>query len=151
MGTSISRRTAVLLGVFGPLALAGCSQSADRAEGEKNDGAPRLSPLGEPTPVTLDHATKFTLDAYEGGYRLASLASGDRLLVVPEGVAPPAGLPDDVSARVEEAAAREVLLACREVVCCVSGFGTTNARNAELLDAARAAGIPVRHEGSRAN
>ena len=39
--------------------------------------------------------------------------------------------------------AREVLLACREVVCCVSEFGTMNARNAELLDAARAAGIPI--------
>ena len=41
------------------------------------------------------------------------------------------------------ARAREVLLACREVVCCVSEFGTMNARNAELLDAAHAAGIPV--------
>ncbi len=41
------------------------------------------------------------------------------------------------------ARAREVLLACREVVCCVSEFGTMNARNAELLDAAHAAGIPI--------
>ena len=41
------------------------------------------------------------------------------------------------------ARAREVLLACREVVCCVREFGTGNARNAELLDAARAAGLPV--------
>lgn len=37
--------------------------------------------------------------------------------------------------------AREALLACREVICCVSEFGTMNARNAELLDAARAAGL----------
>lgn len=37
--------------------------------------------------------------------------------------------------------AREVLLACREVICCVSEFGTMNARNAELLDAARKAGL----------
>lgn len=44
------------------------------------------------------------------------------------------------------ARAREVLLACREVICCVSAFGTGNARNAELLAAAREAGIPVRHE-----
>ena len=44
--------------------------------------------------------------------------------------------------------AREVLLGCREVICCVDAFGTGNARNAELLDAARAAGIPVRHAGS---
>ena len=43
--------------------------------------------------------------------------------------------------------AREVLLACCEVICCVDAFGTGNARNAELLDAARAAGIPVRHAG----
>lgn len=41
------------------------------------------------------------------------------------------------------AEAREVLLGCRRVICCVSAFGTTNARNAELLDAAREAGIPV--------
>lgn len=40
--------------------------------------------------------------------------------------------------------AREVLLACREVICCVDAFGSGNARNAELLDAAPAAGIPVR-------
>ena len=37
--------------------------------------------------------------------------------------------------------AREVLLACREVICCVSEFGTMNARNAELLTAARSAGL----------
>lgn len=42
------------------------------------------------------------------------------------------------------AEAREALLACREVICCVGEFGTMNARNAELLDAARKAGIPVR-------
>ncbi len=47
--------------------------------------------------------------------------------------------------------AREVLLACREVICCVSAFGTGNARNAELLAAARAADLPVRREGSCRN
>ena len=41
------------------------------------------------------------------------------------------------------ARAREVLLACREVMCCVSAFGTGNARNAELLAAARAADLPI--------
>ena len=49
------------------------------------------------------------------------------------------------------ARAREVLLACREVICCVSAFGTGNARNAELLAAARAADLPVRREGSCRN
>ena len=41
------------------------------------------------------------------------------------------------------ARAREVLLSCREVMCCVGAFGTGNARNAELLNAARAAGLPI--------
>lgn len=41
------------------------------------------------------------------------------------------------------ARAREVLARCQRVVCCVDGFGTMNARNAELLDAAREAGLPV--------
>ena len=54
---------------------------------------------------------------------------------------------EPVSERAVEEA-RKVLLASREVICCVSEFGTMNARNAELLDAARAAGVPVRHEGT---
>ena len=49
---------------------------------------------------------------------------------------------EPVSARAVERA-REALLACRRVICCVEAFGTGNARNAELLDAARDAGIPV--------
>ena len=40
--------------------------------------------------------------------------------------------------------AREVLLTCCEVICCVSEFATMNARNAGLVEVARAAGIPVR-------
>ena len=44
------------------------------------------------------------------------------------------------------ARARELLLACREVICCVREFGTMNARNAELLDAARTVGVPVRDD-----
>lgn len=43
------------------------------------------------------------------------------------------------------AEAREVLLGCRRVICCVGGFGTMNARNVELLDAAREAGLPMAH------
>ena len=54
---------------------------------------------------------------------------------------------EPVSERAVEEA-RTALLACREVICCVSEFGTMNARNAELLDAARVADIPVRHEGA---
>ena len=41
------------------------------------------------------------------------------------------------------AQARETLLSCHALICCLEGFGGGNARNAQLLDAARAAGIPV--------
>ena len=54
---------------------------------------------------------------------------------------------EPVSERAVEEA-RTALLACERVICCVSEFGTMNARNAELLDAARATGVPVRHEGT---
>ena len=47
------------------------------------------------------------------------------------------------------AEARDALLTCREVICCVSKFGTMNARNAELVEAARAAGIPVRYRDDK--
>ena len=49
------------------------------------------------------------------------------------------------------ARARKVLLGCREVICCVDAFGSGNARNAELLAAARTADLPVRREGSCRN
>lgn len=41
------------------------------------------------------------------------------------------------------ARAQKALLSCRALVRCVDAFGTGNARNAALLDAARAAGIPI--------
>ena len=97
MSTSVSRRSAVGLGLLAPLALAGCSTGRGAASGEKDAGSQGLSALGEATPVPLAHATQFTLDAYEGGYRLASLASGDRFLIVPEGADAPEGLPADVA------------------------------------------------------
>lgn len=43
--------------------------------------------------MELQFATQFSVDYYEGGYKLISLADGSRFLVVPEG----AGLPEGVS------------------------------------------------------
>lgn len=43
----------------------------------------------------------------------------------------------------ELAEARAALLGCGALVRCVRAFGTGNARNAELVDAARGAGLPV--------
>ena len=95
MGTSISRRTAVTLGALAPLALAGCSDPAENATSGRDDSG--LLALGEVTHVPLAYATQFSLDTYEGGYVLASLASQDRILIVPEGGETPEGLPEDVA------------------------------------------------------
>ena len=114
---SLTRRSAVALGLLAPLALAGCSA-------DEGDGA-GLTALGEPTPATLSHATQFTLEAYEGGYRLATLASGDRLLVVPEGTEPPAGLPDDVA--VVRQPLSDVYLVSTGMICLVDAIGALGA------------------------
>lgn len=127
---SLTRRSAVALGLLAPLALAGCSAN-------EGDGA-GLDALGEPTPVTLGHATQFTLDAYGGGFRLASLASGDRLLVVPEGATPPEGLPADVG--VVQQPLANVYLVSTGMICLVDAIG---ALDAVSVSSVRAEDSPV--------
>lgn len=99
MSTSITRRNAVCLGLLAPLAMAGCASGQDADSGEKNaDAADKnvpsqgLSELGEATSVPLSYATQFSLDVFANGCRLATLASGDRFLIVPEGASAPADL-----------------------------------------------------------
>lgn len=115
--TPISRRSALGLGLLSPL-LAACSSDGG---GEQAEG-PRL---GTATPVALSHATQFTLDAYEDGCRLASLASGDRLLVVPEGAEPLAGLPADVTVVRQPLA--NVYLVSTGMICLVDAIGALDA------------------------
>ncbi len=115
--TPISRRSALGLGLLSPL-LAACSRDG----GSERTESPEL---GEATPLTLSHATQFTLDAYEGGYRLASLASGDRLLVVPEGAEPPAVLPADVAVIRQPLA--NVYLVSTGMICLVEAIGALDA------------------------
>ena len=96
--------------------------------GEKNeplDPAADTASLGEPTPVTLVRATQFTLDAYDGGYRLASLANGDRFLVVPEGADAPDGLPGDVA--VVRRPLESVYLVSTGMICLVDAIGALDA------------------------
>ena len=99
--TSISRRSLLagaLLALPGlaPLALGGCSEPDPVSPGEE-DEEKGLATLGAPATVPLAHATQFSLESYEGGHRLASLANGDRFLIVPEGADAPADLPGDVA------------------------------------------------------
>lgn len=120
---SISRRGAVGLALLASssLALSGCS-AAD--EGNKR-AARSLDALGEPAPVALARATQFSLDAYAGGYRLASLASGDRFLIVPEGSAAPDGLPEGVA--VVQQPLANVYLASTGMICLVDAVGALDA------------------------
>lgn len=120
---SISRRGAVGLALLASssLALSGCS-----AAGEGDERAARsLDALGEPAPVALARATQFSLDAYAGGYRLASLASGDRFLIVPEGSAAPDGLPEGVA--VIQRPLANVYLASTGMICLVDAVGALDA------------------------
>ena len=117
---SLTRRSAVALGLLMPLALAGCS--AEEGGGAQAEG---LGALGKVTPLALSHATQFSLDAYEDGFRLASLASGDRLLVVPEGAEPPAGLPADVAVIRQPLA--NVYLVSTGMICLVDAIGALDA------------------------
>lgn len=124
MSFSITRRDALgaaaALGTLLPLAACG--------RGEKNgltEPATDTAGLGEPTPVALVHATQLTLDAYDGGYRLASLANGDRLLVVPEGASAPEGLPSDVA--VVRRPLQNVYLVSTGMICLVEAIGALDA------------------------
>ena len=120
MSASLTRRAAVGLGLLAPLALVGCS-----AEKDDEPQPESLDALGAPTPVPLSHATQFSLDAYDGGYRLATLASGDRLLIVPEGADAPAGLPSDVAAIRRPLA--NVYLVSTGMICLVDAIGALDA------------------------
>ena len=46
--------------------------------------------------MPLEYARRFTIDCYEGGYRYIRIEDGDSILVVPEGLDAPEGLPGDV-------------------------------------------------------
>lgn len=52
--------------------------------------------IGEPTRVPLSYAEQFTMDRYEQGYVLLTVADRDRFLVVPEGGQTPEGLDEDI-------------------------------------------------------
>lgn len=116
MSASLTRRAAVGLGLLAPLSLIGCS-----AEKTNEPQAEGLDALGTPTPVPLSRATQFSLDAYDGGCRLATLASGDRLLIVPEGTDVPAELPAGVAVIQQPLA--NVYLVSTGMICLVDAIG----------------------------
>lgn len=47
--------------------------------------------------LALDRAKQFTVDAFEDGFQLICIASGERFLVVPDGATAPEGLASDIA------------------------------------------------------
>ena len=69
-------------------ALAGCAAA----------GPKRSEPVPEPVSrMELSYAQQFTVDYYEGDYKLITIDESGRYLVVPEGGEAPEGLPEDVT------------------------------------------------------
>ena len=107
-----SRAAAVLLSCVLALSLAGCggtgaSGEADDSSSEKPSTStvvlegfhdPDLGNGWEPTgSLELSYAENFTVDYFDGGYKLVCLCNGERFLLVPEGSAAPEGVADDVA------------------------------------------------------
>ncbi|MCF6412666.1 ABC transporter substrate-binding protein [Collinsella tanakaei] len=47
--------------------------------------------------LELAYARNFTVDEYEGGYRLVCISNGERFLIIPEGASVPEGLAADIA------------------------------------------------------
>lgn len=71
--------------------------TASAREDEQSSAAPDWTALGEPVHMPLSYAEQYTLDRYDQGYVLITIAAQDRFLVVPEGMQTPAKLESDIS------------------------------------------------------
>ena len=69
------------------------SQNAPETAGEKKD----LAGLAYDHSLELEYATQFSVDYYEDGYTLISIANDGQFLLVPEEKEPPEGLSEDIT------------------------------------------------------
>lgn len=99
------RLTAILLclAMVFPMVLASCGSSGDGdGDGDGSSLEERdtdiSSELSYSSSLELDYAKEFAVDYYEDGYALASISSGERFLVVPEGKEVPGDLDGDITA-----------------------------------------------------
>lgn len=85
----MKRLVAIILSVCLSLPLfCGCAQSKSE-KGLGNGWQPESS-------MELQYATQFSVDYYQDGFKLISLADGSRFLVVPEGADVPEGISKDI-------------------------------------------------------
>ena len=75
--------------------------------------------------LELSSAKNFTVDEYEGGYRLICIASGERFLVVPEDASVPDGLAEGIA--VIQLPLDDVYLVSSSVACLVDAIGAMDA------------------------
>lgn len=87
----------MLIGLAG---LCGCGSSSDTNKdtvGITKEATSNVDALGEPTDhLQLAYAKKFSIDYYEGGYKLLTIKDGTQILTVPEGKKAPDNLDESI-------------------------------------------------------
>lgn len=87
----------MLIGLAG---LCGCGSSSDTKKdtvGITKEATSNVDALGEPTDhLQLAYAKKFSIDYYEGGYKLLTIKDGTQILTVPEGKKAPDNLDESI-------------------------------------------------------
>ena len=89
------RTTVCCLLLMGLLWLCGCSSPS--SDSGKSASAESEAGLVYESSMELQYAENFSVDYYEGGYKLLQTMDGTKLLVVPEGKEAPEGLEEDVT------------------------------------------------------
>lgn len=91
----MKRLTVIFLSVLIVFTMASCGSAQDAAVLEKDT---EISPqLHYDHSMELQYAKKFSVDYYEGGYSLITIAEGGRFLVVPEEMEAPEELDEDIT------------------------------------------------------
>ena len=91
------------------LALSGCSARSEQASQSESAASAQSESVAEAaaedllgngwaveSSMELQYATQFSVDYFEGGYKLLSLSNGSRFLVIPEGGSLPEGIDEDI-------------------------------------------------------
>lgn len=98
------------------LLLSGCGPA------KKSKPFARLQVTGS---MQLDFATQFSVDYYEGGYKMLSLADGSRFFVVPEGASLPEGADQEAVPLYQPV--KNIYLAATSAMCLFDSLGRLDA------------------------
>ena len=113
----MKRIVAFLMALLLLTALCGCTGS-EQQSGLGNGWEPESH-------LALDYATQFSVDYYDGGYRLITLADGSRFLTVPEGSEVPKGIARDIV--VLKQPLDNIYLAATSALCLIDAIGALSA------------------------